>query len=320
MTTEREHGSQPGPLFGDHFTDVNAEYILGKRLGSGNFAKVLLGQTKRPMPLWKLQAGDGVAVKVVKKPSSLRAVERVQMLRAEVEILRSIRHPNIVQLFELYESPNRLYLVMELLTGGELFDRIVGLGKYSEDDARYFTFKLLNAVLYLHDRGICHRDLKPENVRTAADSTRAARWCPVIATSAAAAAAIAAAYSAHASSRCFRFRWQILLASPEPDAELKIADFGLSKMLTAEDFIMTTRCGTPGYVAPEVSSSHPAQCAWPVTPRRSLPCARAGAWSLVSTHRPTTHRVRVGPARSAAFSGVGTAGGSRPTTQLWYVV
>ena len=45
-----------------------------------------------------------------------------------------------------------------------------------------------------------------------------------------------------------RFRWQILLASPEPDAELKIAYFGLSKMLTAEDFIMTTRCGTPGYV------------------------------------------------------------------------
>ena len=53
---------------------------------------------------------------------------------------------------------------MEKVTGGELFDRIVTLGKYSEEDARYFAFKLLNAVLYLHDRNICHRDLKPENI------------------------------------------------------------------------------------------------------------------------------------------------------------
>ena len=199
----------PPPLFGDQFTDVSEDYVLGRRLGSGNFAKVVLGKLKRPMPHWKLQAGDGVAIKVVKKPSSShRSAERVQMLRAEVEILRSIQHPNIVRLYDIKESPNRLFLVMELLSGGELFDRIVGLGKYSEEDARYFTFKLLNAVLYLHDRSICHRDLKPEN---------------------------------------------ILLASADPDAELKITDFGLSKISALpDDFLMSTRCGTPGYVAPEV--------------------------------------------------------------------
>jgi calcium/calmodulin-dependent protein kinase I len=196
------------PLFGSSFTDVSADFTLGRRLGTGNFAKVVLGHLKRPMPHWKLAAGDGAAIKVIKKPSSRRAVERVELLRAEVQILRSIQHPNIVRLYDVYESPNRLYLVMELLTGGELFDRIVGLGKFSEDDARYFTFKMLNAVLYLHDRNICHRDLKPEN---------------------------------------------ILLATPEPDAELKITDFGLSKISALpDDFLMTTRCGTPGYVAPEV--------------------------------------------------------------------
>jgi len=196
------------PLFGSTFTDVSADFTLGKRLGTGNFAKVVLGHVKKPMAHWRLAAGDGVAIKVVKKPASRRAVERVEMLRAEVQILRSIQHPNIVRLYDVYESPNRLYLVMELLTGGELFDRIVGLGKFSEDDARYFTFKMLNAVLYLHDRNICHRDLKPEN---------------------------------------------ILLASPEHDAELKITDFGLSKISSLpDDFLMTTRCGTPGYVAPEV--------------------------------------------------------------------
>jgi len=198
------------PLFGSTFTEVTQDYTLGKKLGSGNFAKVVLGELKREQPQWKLKTGDHVAIKVVKKPSNVkRAPERVQMLRAEVEILRSINHPNIVRLYEIYESPQRLYLVMDLLTGGELFDRIVGLGKYSEEDARYFTFKLLNAVLYLHDRNICHRDLKPEN---------------------------------------------ILLASPDPDAELKITDFGLSKIAAGgmDDLIMTTRCGTPGYVAPEV--------------------------------------------------------------------
>lgn len=207
-----ESSDAPAPLFGDSYTDVSVDYALGKKLGAGNFAKVVLGELKRPQPQWKLRTGDHVAVKVVKKPASRRSVERVSMLRAEVEILRSINHPNIVRLYDIYESASRLYLVMELLTGGELFDRIVGLGKYSEEDARYFTFKLLNAVLYLHDRNICHRDLKPEN---------------------------------------------ILLASPAPDAELKITDFGLSKIAALpHDFLMTTRCGTPGYVAPEVRSVH----------------------------------------------------------------
>jgi serine/threonine protein kinase len=113
------------PLFGDQFTDVSQDYVLGRKLGSGNFAKVVHAEVRRTQPQWKLKGGDGVAIKVVKKPSSRRSVERVQMLKAEVQILRSINHPNIVKLYDVYESPSRLYLVMELLTGGELFDRIV---------------------------------------------------------------------------------------------------------------------------------------------------------------------------------------------------
>ena len=198
-------------LISETFSDVNVDYEIGRTLGAGNFGKVVLGTARRPQPQWKLRSGDAVAIKVVKKPSAKRA-ERVRMLRSEVDILSMINHPNIVRLFTIYESPSRLYLVMELLTGGELFDRIVGMGKYSEEDARYFTFKLLNAVLYLHDHSICHRDLKPEN---------------------------------------------ILLESPNPEAELKITDFGLSKTPGSEpdekfEKFMTTRCGTPGYVAPEV--------------------------------------------------------------------
>ena len=55
------------PLFGSSFTDVSADFTLGRRLGTGNFAKVVLGHLKRPMPHWKLAAGDGAAIKVIKK-------------------------------------------------------------------------------------------------------------------------------------------------------------------------------------------------------------------------------------------------------------
>ena len=134
-------------------------------------------------------------------------LEDQEALLAEARLMQELEHPNIVGLHALFDEHNEFYLVMDLIQGGELFDRIVGMGKYSEEDARYFTFKLLNAVLYLHDRQICHRDLKPEN---------------------------------------------ILLASQEENAELKISDFGLSKVAASDELLMSTRCGTPGYVAPEV--------------------------------------------------------------------
>jgi len=201
------------PMFTDHFTDVEALYTVGRKLGVGNFAKVVQASCKHPMPQHGLPAGAQVAVKIVKKPSRL-SVDKVEMLQAEIDVLRSIEHPNLVRLYDVHETAAKLYLVMELCGGGELFDRIVTLGKYTEEDARLFTFKLLNAVLYLHDKKICHRDLKPEN---------------------------------------------ILLSSSRADAELKITDFGLSRITMAGDDrkerMLHTRCGTPGYAAPEVLAS-----------------------------------------------------------------
>ena len=93
-------GSHHRPLFGENYTDVTKDYSLGKKLGTGNFAKVLLGACRRDLAVHKLKAGEHVAIKVVKKPSSRTAAiakAHVQMLRAEVEILRSVSHPNIVQ-------------------------------------------------------------------------------------------------------------------------------------------------------------------------------------------------------------------------------
>uniref|UniRef100_W8B3F0 Calcium/calmodulin-dependent protein kinase type 1 n=1 Tax=Ceratitis capitata TaxID=7213 RepID=W8B3F0_CERCA len=75
-----------------------------------------------------------------------------------------LTHPNIVQLLETFEDKSKVYLVMELVTGGELFDRIVEKGSYTEKDASGLIRQILEAVDYMHEQGVVHRDLKPENL------------------------------------------------------------------------------------------------------------------------------------------------------------
>jgi len=81
-----------------------------------------------------------------------------------VDILKRVKHENIVCLKDMHETSDKLYLVMELVTGGELFDKIVEKGSYSEKEASNIVGKILSAVEYLHSNGIAHRDLKPENL------------------------------------------------------------------------------------------------------------------------------------------------------------
>jgi calcium/calmodulin-dependent protein kinase I len=133
-------------------TDILDEYDVDETLGTGHFSKVKLGTDKK--------TGAKVAIKVIKKPSG----SKVKMLKAEVDILTKCDHPNIVKMHRCFETDTILYLVLELLTGGELFDRIISKGHYSEADARKVTITLLDAIKYLHSQGIAHRDLKPENI------------------------------------------------------------------------------------------------------------------------------------------------------------
>ncbi len=82
----------------------------------------------------------------------------------EIEILRMLRHPRVATLFEVYEGEQHVYLVMEYLKGGELFDKIQSKGSYSEGDAARVMMRLLEIVSYLHQKRVIHRDLKPENI------------------------------------------------------------------------------------------------------------------------------------------------------------
>mmetsp|Transcript_18315 Transcript_18315/g.53410 ORF Transcript_18315/g.53410 Transcript_18315/m.53410 type:complete len:319 (+) Transcript_18315:62-1018(+) len=128
------------------------DYEIGKELGSGHFSRVKLATRK----------ADGLkcAIKIMKKPAPGKKVQ----FDTEVEIMRRIDHPTIVKLFEVFETDDKVYLVMELLTGGELFDRIVDVGHFTEKDAASMTKKLISAIKYMHELGVVHRDLKPENM------------------------------------------------------------------------------------------------------------------------------------------------------------
>jgi calcium-dependent protein kinase len=85
------------------------------------------------------------------------------MLRTEVNLMCTLDHPNIVNLYAVYEDVKYFHLIMDLCSGGELFDRIIAVGRYTEQRASELMKMILRSVNFLHNNGIAHRDLKPEN-------------------------------------------------------------------------------------------------------------------------------------------------------------
>jgi hypothetical protein len=133
------------------FHDV---YDLKTKIRKGSFATVWECERK--------DTGEKFAVKIIKreglKPSDDEAVMN------EVAVVRSLEHENIVQFIDFYEEPDYFFLVMEYMTGGDVFDRIVEKTQYTEKDARDLIKILVKAVEYMHSKGVAHRDLKPQNL------------------------------------------------------------------------------------------------------------------------------------------------------------
>eukprot|EP00002_Diphylleia_rotans_P031033 TRINITY_DN6425_c0_g1_i3.p1 TRINITY_DN6425_c0_g1~~TRINITY_DN6425_c0_g1_i3.p1 ORF type:complete len:347 (-),score=91.87 TRINITY_DN6425_c0_g1_i3:285-1325(-) len=192
----KDFGKRIGKFFKkSEKNNIADTYELLEKLGSGTFATVRMARDRKTGKLW--------AIKIIDKKAAKADLE---MMEREVDIMQRVHHTNIIYMHEIYDTDTKLYLVLELVTGGELFDRIVKRGSYTEKDASDVIRKIVSALAYLHKEGIVHRDLKPEN----------------------------------------------LLYSDETDqAEIKLADFGLSRIMNGES-LLKTACGTPGYVAPEV--------------------------------------------------------------------
>lgn len=135
-------------------------YELGREIGRGGFSIVVEGTQK--------ESGKKYAIKCIKK--TMVEGEDIKLLRREIKIMKKVDHPNILKLFEVFEDEDEFYLVMELVDGKELFDKIVEKGQYSEKDAAHIVAQIVSAVDYLHSNGIAHRDLKPENLLSAGDA------------------------------------------------------------------------------------------------------------------------------------------------------
>lgn len=131
-------------------------YELGATLGRGNFGLVKLAVNR--------ETGEQFAVKIVKKEVLEDETTANVDIKREIAIMKALDHNNIVALNDVLYSPKRVFMVMELVRGGELFESIVRNGRQDEDTARKYFHQLIDAVHYCHHRGVYHRDLKPENL------------------------------------------------------------------------------------------------------------------------------------------------------------
>ena len=131
-------------------------YDLDEVIGHGASSEVFAARIKG--------SGESVAVKRVFKRRCCVGARATRRLRDEVRVLSSLKHPNVIDMREVWETPTELYIVMERAHGGELFDRIVDRGNFSEAQAKTVMRQLLSALSEMHRRGVIHRDVKPENL------------------------------------------------------------------------------------------------------------------------------------------------------------
>lgn len=173
------------------------QYKPKKKIGKGNFASVYLAE--------KIENNKNYAVKAFSKEAAYSEDKGKECLIKEIEIMRSLNHKNCMRLYEVFESENSLYMVVELLEGGLLHDKVKAKEKFKAHEIKEIILSILNGLKEMHSKKAMHRDLKPEN----------------------------------------------LIFRAQGSCDLVIADFGLAEFTDAEEYLFV-RCGTPGYVAPEV--------------------------------------------------------------------
>ena len=131
-------------------------YILGEELGSGAFGKVVLGK--------HIITGETVAIKILDKIMLKKTPEDYELVKKEMSILKLVKHRYIIQLYEILQTPNYIFIVMEYCEGKDFMDYILSKSFLSESEALKYFQELINALFYLHSQNIAHRDIKIDNI------------------------------------------------------------------------------------------------------------------------------------------------------------
>ena len=144
--------------------DPYAVYDVLKTLGEGSYGQVFKVQHKKTKNIR--------AMKVINKLKACLDEEDEKNLVNEINVLRSLDHPNILKIYEYFSSPRKLFIISELCQGGELFDRISKVKYFNEKVAAHILRQLLSAITFCHSNNVIHRDLKPENILIESDNEK----------------------------------------------------------------------------------------------------------------------------------------------------
>ncbi|KAG9070545.1 hypothetical protein KI688_008083 [Linnemannia hyalina] len=131
-------------------------YLLGKTLGKGSSGCVKLARHRR--------TNEQVAIKIISKASLANRAAVNRGIEREIAIMKLINHPHVIRLYDVYETEKELFLIMEYVSGGELFEYLVNKGRLDEPEALRFFQQIIVGLAFCHKRKVCHRDLKPENL------------------------------------------------------------------------------------------------------------------------------------------------------------
>ncbi|THU60324.1 hypothetical protein C4D60_Mb07t11450 [Musa balbisiana] len=134
---------------------VLGKYVLGRTLGEGNFGKVKYAK--------HVETGQAFAVKILDR-SRVQSLNFSDQIKREIGTLKLLKHPSVVRIHEVSASKTKIYMVLEYVNGGELFDKIALKGRLSEREGRKLFQQLIDAVSYCHDKGVYHRDLKNDGL------------------------------------------------------------------------------------------------------------------------------------------------------------
>ncbi|KAJ9599094.1 hypothetical protein L9F63_010431, partial [Diploptera punctata] len=145
--------------------EIRSKYIVTRELGAGACGKVYLVFDKKTCQRFAMKIVQKKRFDTVRNNNNC-SVDKVMN---EVNILKALRHPCIIRVEDIVDMPDAVYIILELMEGGELFDRIKSSQQLSEPEAKLIFYQIVLAVKHLHDNKITHRDLKPENILLASD-------------------------------------------------------------------------------------------------------------------------------------------------------